>query len=422
MMRHVIIGNSIAAVHAIEALRAHDKTGSVTVIARENEHVYGPPLISYWLEEKISSQDLFYRPEDFYRKNDIRLLSGVTATGIDPQKKQVIVSSGEPVPFDRLLVACGGEPIIPSVPGLTPDIYFGYTRLSDVRDIKKVIRPGKQAVIVGGGLIGLKAAESLSRCGVKVIVLELANQILGSILPPIAAALVQSRMEQDGITFMLGNTITEVETESDGSRLITITSGGKLKTDLLIMAIGVRPALGLTKGTDLKTGRGILVNEFMETSIKNIYAAGDVAEERDLLTGEERVNAILPDAARQGAIAGANMAGGKERSQGGLSFNSLQLLDLSVMTIGRVLERSGEITQTEEIGGRWRRRILYWNGDCLTGAILINDHQGAGLLRDLILTQKSIPGGKERLRCGCEIIDLPSDFWNDYLGDKASNL
>lgn len=414
-MRHVIIGNSIAAIHAIEAIRNHDRSGSLTVIARENEHVYGPPLISYWLEDRIATQDLFYRPDDFYLKNEVRLLSGVTALKIDTKQNKVIVSAGEPVPFDRLLVACGGEPIVPPIPGLTPDNYYGFTRLADARSLKKAVRPGKEAVIVGGGLIGLKAAESLIRCGVKVTVLELAGQILGSILPATAAALVQSRMEQEGVTFLLNNTLTQVEKAADGSQLLTISSGGKLRADLLIMAIGVRPAIGITKGTDLATGRGILVDEFMRTNIENIYAAGDVAEERDLLTDKQRVNAILPSASRQGAIAGANMAGGKERSEGGFTFNSLQLFDLSLMTIGRILERDEETTQTEAIKSRWQRRILYWTGDCLSGAVLINDPQNAGLLRDLIQNRKPIPEGKEKLQSGSELINLPSAFWEDYL-------
>lgn len=414
-MRHVIIGNSIAAIHAIEAIRNHDRSGSLTVIARENEHVYGPPLISYWLEDRIATQDLFYRPDDFYLKNEVRLLSGVTALKIDTHQNKVIVSAGEPVPFDRLLVACGGEPIVPPIPGLTPDNYYGFTRLADARSLKKAVRPGKEAVIVGGGLIGLKAAESLTRCGVKVTVLELAGQILGSILPATAAALVQSRMEQEGVTFLLNNTLTQVEKAADGSQLLTISSGGKLRADLLIMAIGVRPAIGITKGTDLATGRGILVDEFMRTNIENIYAAGDVAEERDLLTDKQRVNAILPSASRQGAIAGANMAGGKERSEGGFTFNSLQLFDLSLMTIGRILERDEETTQTEAIKSRWQRRILYWTGDCLSGAVLINDPQNAGLLRDLIQNRKPIPEGKEKLQSGSELINLPSAFWEDYL-------
>lgn len=414
-MRYVIIGNSIAAIHAIEAIRKHDRNGSLTVIARENEFVYGPPVISYWLEDRIATQDLGYRSEDFYVKNGVNLLSGVAALQIDTAQKKVIVSAGEPVPFDRLLIACGGEPIIPPVPGLTPENYYGFTRLADVKRLKKAIRPGKEAVIVGGGLIGLKAAESLTRCGVKVTVLELAGQILGSILPSNAAALVQSRMEQEGVTFLLNNTLTEVEPADGGFQLLTITSGGKLRADLLIMAIGVRPALGITKGTGLAVGRGILVDEYMRTNLENIYAAGDVAEERDLLTGKQRVNAILPSASRQGAIAGANMAGGNERSEGGLTFNSLQLFDLSLMTIGRILERDEGTTQTEAIKGRWQRRILYWTGDCLTGAILINDSENAGLLRDLIQKQIPISEGKERLLSRSELINLPSAFWERYL-------
>lgn len=414
-MRYVIIGNSIAAIHAIEAIRKHDRSGTLTVIARENEPVYGPPVISYWLEDRIATQDLGYRPEDFYIKNEVNLLSGVTALQIDTAQKKVIVSAGEPVPFDRLLIACGGEPIIPPVPGLTPDNYYGFTRLADVKRLKKAVRPGKEAVIVGGGLIGLKAAESLTRCGVKVTVLELASQILGSILPSNGAALVQSRMEQEGVTFLLNNTLTGVEPADDGSQLLTISSGGKLRADLLIMAIGVRPSVGITKGTDLAVGRGILVDEFMRTNLENIYAAGDVAEERDLFTGKQRVNAILPSASRQGAIAGANMAGGNERSEGGFTFNSLQLFDLSLMTIGRILERDEGITQTEAIKGRWQRRILYWTGDCLTGAILINDSENAGLLRDLIQKRIPIPEGKERLLSKTELISLPSTLWDNYL-------
>lgn len=414
-MRYVIIGNSIAAIHAIEAIRKHDRSGSLTVIARENEAVYGPPVISYWLEDRIATQDLGYRPEDFYLKNEVNLLSGVTALQIDTAQKKVIVSAGEPVPYDRLLIACGGEPIIPPVPGLTPENYYGFTRLADVKRLKKAVRPGKEAVIVGGGLIGLKAAESLTRCGVKVTVLELAGQILGSILPANGAALVQSRMEQEGVTFLLNNTLTGVEPADDGSQLLTISSGGKLRADLLIMAIGVRPALGITKGTELAVGRGILVDEFMRTNLENIYAAGDVAEERDLFTGKQRVNAILPSASRQGAIAGANMAGGNERSEGGFTFNSLQLFDLSLMTIGRILERDEGITQTEAIKGRWQRRILYWTGDCLTGAILINDSENAGLLRNLIQKRIPIPEGKERLLSRSELINLPSALWDNYL-------
>lgn len=414
-MRYVIIGNSIAAIHAIEAIRKHDRSGTLTVIARENEPVYGPPVISYWLEDRIATQDLGYRPEDFYIKNEVNLLSGVTALQIDTAQKKVIVSAGEPVPFDRLLIASGGEPIIPSVPGLSPDNYYGFNRLADVKRLKKAVRPGKEAVIVGGGLIGLKAAESLTRCGVKVTVLELAGQILGSILPSNGAALVQSRMEQEGVTFLLNNTLTGVEPAADGSQLLTISSGGKLRADLLIMAIGVRPAVGITKGTDLAVGRGILVDEFMRTNHENIYAAGDVAEERDLFSGKQRVNAILPSASRQGAIAGANMAGGNERSEGGFTFNSLQLFDLSLMTIGRILERDEGITQTEAIKGRWQRRILFWTGDCLTGAILINDSENAGLLRDLIQKRIPIPEGKERLLSKTELINLPSTLWDNYL-------
>lgn len=416
-MRHVIIGNSIAAIHGIEAIRKYDRSGSITVIARENEPVYGPPLISYWLEDRVAIQDLGYRPDDFYLKNGVHLLSGVTALKLDTKQNKVIVSVGEPVPFDRLLIACGGEPIVPPIPGLTPENHYGFTRLSDVKKLKKAVGHGKNAVIVGGGLIGLKAAESLTRCGVKVTVLELAGQILGSILPSNGAALVQSKMEHEGVTFLLNNTLTQVEQGADGSQLLTISSGGKLRADLLIMAIGVRPALGITKGTDLATGRGILVDEFMRTNIENIYAAGDVAEERDLLTGKQRVNAIFPSASRQGAIAGANMAGGNERSEGGLAFNSLQLFDLSLMTIGRVLERDEETTQTEVIKSRWQRRILYWTGDCLSGAVLINDPQNAGLLRDLIRKHEPIPEGKEKFSSGSELINLPNAFWEEYLAN-----
>ncbi len=181
-MKYVIIGNGVAAIGAVEGIREVDKEGSITIISSEPYKVYGRPLISHLLSGKISESEVYYRPDDFYEAKGVRLVLGETAERIDTEKKNVLLGSGEAHSFDRLLIATGGIPFIPPIKGKDGSGVYTFTTLEDAKTLETLVGKVKRIAVIGGGLIGLKAAESLHDRKVNVTVIELADRILSSAL------------------------------------------------------------------------------------------------------------------------------------------------------------------------------------------------------------------------------------------------
>ena len=215
-MKYLIIGNSIAATAAIEGIRTQDKTGSITVISAEKDHVYGRPLISYWLEEKVRHEQMFYRGVDFYTTNQVEVLLDTKALKINSKSKKVSLSTGKELDYDRLLISSGGKPIVPPIPGVTEQNYSCFFNYQDVRNIKERVKAGDRVVILGGGLTGLKAAESLHRLGAKVSLVELMDRLLGTIMNPTGSELIADYLREKGVNLYLGNTITQLESTTNG--------------------------------------------------------------------------------------------------------------------------------------------------------------------------------------------------------------
>ncbi|MBS4026472.1 MAG: NAD(P)/FAD-dependent oxidoreductase, partial [Clostridia bacterium] len=310
-MHYVIIGNSVAAAGAIEGIRQVDQEGMITLFSDEPYHIYSRPLISYYLADKVTGEQMKYRPEDFYRKNKVTACLGEKITLVEPDKSQVVLARGEKVAYDKLLIATGGKPFIPPIEGLDKENVHTFLKWEEVKKIKeKIVGGKKQVVILGAGLIGLKAAEGLSGAGCQVTVVDLADRVLSAILDKQAAAVVQQHLEEHRLKFCLENTVSEVLGDQ-GVTWVVLKDGTQLPCDLLIVAIGVMPNVDvLGAESKMEINRGILVNQQMETNITGIYAAGDVAEGLERLSQERRVLPILPNAYRQGEVAGINMAGG----------------------------------------------------------------------------------------------------------------
>ena len=210
-MKTVIIGNSAAAVGCIEALRKCDSEGSITVISDETHHVYSRPLISYYLAGKVIPENMVYRHKDFYEKNRVETMLGKKVTAIDPKKKAVTLDDGTTVPYDKLLVATGSSPFVPPTEGLNAqDNAFTFLKYDDALGIEKLLTKDSRVVIVGAGLIGLKAAEGIAPVAGSVHVVELADRVLPMILDEAAAAPVRRRIEEQGVTFHLGTVVAQV--------------------------------------------------------------------------------------------------------------------------------------------------------------------------------------------------------------------
>ena len=382
-MKYVIIGNSAAAVGCIEGLRKCDKNGSITVISDETHHVYSRPLISYYLAGKVKPDNMVYRKKDFYEKNNVTTMFGTKAVSIDPKAKKVALDHGKSVAYDKLLIATGSSPFVPPTQGLkNQSNVFTFLKYDDALGIEKLINPQSRVVVVGAGLIGLKAAEGLAPVTGSVHVVELAPRVLPMILDEQAASPVQKRLEENGITFHLGITAEMVVGDEKVEKVI-LKDGTELPCDVLVMGVGVRPNVAEAKAAGVEVNRGIIVDDAMRTNVTDIYAAGDVTEGVDIITGERKIMALWPNAYAQGRAAAYDMCGSKDDFDGVFPMNAVGFFGLSIITAG---VQGGEgievqMKRNEKTGATKR---FFVKDDKLVGMILVADVDRAGIYTYLI--------------------------------------
>ena len=374
MKRYVIAGNGAAAAGCIEGIRSKDPEGAITVISKEPHHVYSRPLISYYLEGKTDTDRMRYRGADFYEKNGCEVIFGQSAVKIDAAAKTVTTDAGQVIPYDALCVATGSSPFVPGFEGLDSVAEkSGFMTLDDALALERAVTAKSRVLIVGAGLIGLKCAEGLHGRAGSITVCDLAGRVLSSILDDGCAALIQRHLEENGIRFMLSDSVVRF----DGN-VAYMKSGAEVGFDVLVLAVGVRPNVAIIKDAGGDVGRGITVNARMESSLPGVYAAGDCTECDDISSGVKRVLAIMPNAYMQGSTAGVNMAGGDAVFDNAIPMNSIGFFGLHIMTAGAY---DGDMN--EERGEKYLKRFFVKNG-YLNGFILIGATDRAGIYTSLI--------------------------------------
>lgn len=376
-MKYVLIGNSAAAVACVEGIRQRDREGDITMVTNEPYHTYSRPLISYLLAEKTDRERMKYRPDDFYKKNRCELIAGVSADHLEPKRKTVVLSDGRELPYDRLLVAAGSSPAVPPIKGLEAvENMTTFLSLDDALRLEKMLTPFSRVLIMGAGLIGLKCAEGIAGKVKSITVVDMADHILPSILDQEASIPVQRRMEEHGIEFVLSDAAQELQPDR-----AVLKSGRDIRFDILVMAVGVRPNVRLVQNAGGAVKRGIVTDSRGQTSIPDVYAAGDCTESRDITTGEEKVLALLPNAYLQGECAGINMAGGNQSYDKAIPMNSIGFFGLHLMTAGSC----GGKAYLEKNDGNYKK--LFVRENRLAGYILIGDVARAGIYTSLIREQ-----------------------------------
>lgn len=399
-MRYVIIGNSAAAVGCIESIRRLDSDGEIIIVSSEPQHTYARPLISYLLLGKTDRERMKYRPASFYEDNRCQVYFGYTATQLLPEQKQVRIekTAGAAasllnveqaeaektlLSYDKLLVATGSRPFVPPMAGLeTIEKKFTFLSLDDAEALEAALTPNARVLIIGAGLIGLKCAEGIAARVGSITVVDMADRILPSILDEAGAKRVQTHLEAQGLTFYLKDSAAELCAEQ-GAYTAVLKSGVRLPFDLLVVAVGVRPNTELLAQAGGEVGRGILTKPTGETSLPDIYAAGDCTESFDLSIGESRILALLPNAYLQGETAGANMTGKTEAVtfDKAIPMNAIGFMGLYIVTAGSYL---GECYK-EETDTLYKE--LYSQDNMLKGYILIGDVARAGIYTALIRNQ-----------------------------------
>ncbi len=401
-MKHVILGNGPAGVIAAETIRHHCPNDDIVMLGSESEPPYSRMAIPYLLMGNIQEDGTYLRKtQGHFEQLKVTEVRGL-ATHVNPKDQSVTLSDGQKIGYDRLLIATGSKPIRPEIPGIDlPGVHPCWT-LDDARAIQKLAKPGSRVLQMGAGFIGCIILEALAARDVELTVVEMGPRMVPRMMTEGASALIKSWVESKGVAV---HTSTRVEAITAGAQKgvngpslkVSLSNGQSIEVDLIISATGVRPNIEFLKDTGIDINKGILVNHQMQSSLPNIFAAGDVTESIDFSTGERVVNAIQPNAAEQAKIAALNMCGAQAESQGALQMNVLDTLGLISSSFGhwQGVDGGDHVELIDQQKFKYLR--LEFKDDVLIGATSCGLTEHVGVLRGLIQTRVSLGEWKEHL-------------------------
>jgi NAD(P)H-nitrite reductase large subunit len=395
-MRHVIIGSGPAGVVAAETLRKTDPASEITLVHGEAGAPYARMTIPYLLAGQIDEAGTHIRQQaDHYDRLGIKLTAGHART-VDSAARTVVLEDGRVLPYDRLLVASGATPTLQKMPGIDlPGVHTCWT-LEDVRTFTAKAKPGTRIVQMGAGFVGCIIMRGMVAMGVDLTILVRSGRMVSRMMNPTASGMIRRWCEAKGVRIRV-NTLPKELRAVGGELRVVLEGGEELPADMYLCLVGVKPNTGFLAQSGVATKEGILVNASMQTNIPEIYAAGDVAEFTDCVTGERMVNAIQPNAVEQGRIAALNMAGKAATSHGTFAFNVLDTLGLLSYSFGswQGLPGGEAVELVDE--PRFRYLRLEFLGDRLVGANTVGFAQHSGILRGLIEGKVSLGTWKQRL-------------------------
>jgi NAD(P)H-nitrite reductase large subunit len=395
-MRIVMVGNGSAALAAVEAIRETDAGSEITVLSAEAERAYTPCFLARYVAGKVEADDLSLKHDDFYEKHGVKLLAGKAVTAVVTDENAVVLDDGTKVEYDRLLIACGAEPVIPETPDLSGKGVFYFRSIADATAIRAKAKDVHDVVVLGSGFVAMEISEALAEIGANVSVVARTEHILRRIFDAEVADLVEDHMSEGGVRFVKCCNLVDIERDAQaGLKTAILSSGERLPVQMVVVGIGMRPKIAIVAGTSVATGSGILTDAAMRTNVPDIFAAGDVAEVT--IDGACKVNLIHPSAVAGGRVAGRNMAGGDESMSAHLAdMNVLTVFGRSFMAVGAL---EGEKVLKRSVGSDLVKVFADADG-LIKGVELVGDVTRGGLYASLIERHMSLDAVPDLLAPG----------------------
>ncbi|MGA2141519.1 MAG: FAD-dependent oxidoreductase [Brevinematales bacterium] len=397
--KFVSIGYSAGAIGMVEAIRKVDKKSKILALTKENFTAYGRPAIVDYAMGKIDDDGIAYKGKDYSRMRGVDTLLGKEAVKINPVEHTVKTSDGMTIEYEKLLLNIGGRPISPPIPGKELKGVMYFFNIEDARQMRRMVleNGAKRAVVIGGGLIGLKATEALSHLGVSVSIVELAPAILSRGLDPVGSGLMTKKLCEFGVNIYTGDEVVEILGDKK-VKSVRLKSGIVIETDMVFISIGVYPDTKLAEECGLKVSKGIEVDRNMKTSAKDIYAAGDAAKGYNFVTKENMVIAIWPVARKMGYFAGLSMMGIECEYDGSIPMNSLYFDDLYTISFGETNPRDPSSYEILErfYDSRTYRKIFIKDG-LIAGAVFVGDISRSGIVKGMIYEKIPVASFMDKL-------------------------
>ena len=390
----VVVGSSAAGMGACEAVRERAPRASITLVTADADPRYSRPLLGYLLRGAVPREQVHWRgAAHLSERLGVCLRSGVRAVGLDPGGHALRLSDGSTLEYDRLVVATGARPALPAIPGIDVPGVFALRDLEDADGLLAQVGPGKRAVVLGGGNVGLQAAEALRERGLDVTLVVRSPFLLSQMVDDDAGRRLSELFTRHGVAVRTGRDVRRIHGDAE-LRQIELDDGSLLAADILVVGKGIRPDVAWLEGTGLAIGTGISVDRAGRTNLEHVYGAGDCAEGIDPLTGKASVVGIWPVAYEMGYAAGSTAVGHERLAAGALRMQSARFFGVAVISLGEVHEQriegaSARILAQDET----RYRKLVTRAGRVLGALLYGDIGGAGTLCRLVRAGRELDQG-----------------------------
>jgi nitrite reductase (NADH) large subunit len=381
----ILIGNGMAGINCIEEiLKNNPNMFDITVFGSEPHFNYNRIMLSTVLQGGTKVEDITLHNRAWYDSNGIKLYTGETVVKVDPDKKVIRTDKDREVSYDKLIFATGSVPFVLPIPGADKEGVVSFRTIEDCQKMINISKDHKKAIVIGGGLLGLEAARGLLNLGMEVDVVHIANYLMERQLDQTAAKMLQQELEKQGMNFLLEKATEEIIGDSrvEGLRF---KDGSIVSADAVVMAVGVRPNVQMAKDSGLETNRAIVVNDYLQTSIPDIYAVGECVEHRGMVYG------LVKPLYEQGRILAKHICGIEENGyQGSTLSTQLKISGVDVFSVGQFHadETSKTITQYDELAGIYKKIVL--KEDKVIGSVMFGDTKAGNKLLDMISKQKVI--------------------------------